>query len=641
MITTALAAGALKKAGTVFMAGAVAAKTLAPVAAKGIFAGGAVAHNYLKQTMPLEEKQIIAPEDFEPISVSLPGNLDYIVKDHRIKERIELLVKTAETLKTPEAYSMVNGILRQLNDDTYTVLIAGRFSTGKSTLLNKLLGKDILKTSPGETTKTLAWLWHGESGGEMAWYHDFNDDMHPIKLEDIAGIPEEPPVFNVFAAINADILKHGAMLIDTPGLQASGETAGITMNAVENADAAILVVDHFPVERGDIEFIEKLQQEGKGHKLFVVINKIDQADSPDDMEDMIAERRKMLSNMGVSVRIFPLSCRKPELADNGLQKFQDALAKFLQEDLQKAREDGVSQQIKNTAAVFSKLCTEAVQIGKMQGEQERARIREEAEAVMKQAEQEMKRIISAQKSEIRKLEGSVLNKWNVFLGDLKDKVENIIDNASEAQLKQPNQLLGSIQGEINSFLINEFSAAEEQIRQKTVADLENVQLPVPHSEGQLAIHIPGRLGQNINIPPELASTGLLAYTFFTRFGTGFLGVGGLVAAAPQLFLIVVLAPFINKIFEQGLNLIGKLGVKVFKTRMQKEISDNWPNVDENARSKIKEYFATLSEQIERCGEETIRDIKRRESSRIKMTETANNDTVPDFENYKRKFDAMS
>ncbi|MCL1991720.1 MAG: dynamin family protein [Spirochaetes bacterium] len=647
MIPLALAAGAAK-AGAVFMAGAAVAKTLAvaavPVAKAAVgtaVAGSAVAHNYLKEKMPLEGRQEIGREDFRPLALSLPENLDYIVKDHKIKERLELLVKTAQTLEAPEAYSMIDGILRQLNDDTYTVLIAGRFSTGKSTLLNKLLGKDILKTSAGETTKTLAWLWNDESGHETAWYHDFNDDLHTIALEEIAGIPEEPPVLNVFATVNAGILKHGAMLIDTPGLEASGDTAKITMNAIENADAAILVVDHFPVVKADKDFIEKLQKEGKGHRLFVVINKIDEADSPEEMEGMIAERRKMLSDLGVRAHIFPLSCKKPELGGNGLQKFQDALADFLQEDLQKAREDGLSRRIKNTAAYFGKLCEEAVQIAKMQDQQERARLKAEAEDRMKQAEREMRRIINAQKSEIAKLEGSVLNKWAVLLGSLKDEVNDIIRNANDAQLRQPNQLLGSIQGQINAFLMNEFSAAEEQIRGKTFADLEAVQLPVARGETQLAVSVPNRWGQNFYIPPELASTGLLAYTFITRFGTGLFGVGGMVMALPQFFLILMLSPFINKIFEQGLKTIGTIGTSVFKTQMQKKISDNWPDVDENVRSKIKGYFAALLEQIESCGNETINDITRREKGKIKMAESAGGDKLPDIENYKRRFDAMA
>ncbi|MCL1992370.1 MAG: dynamin family protein [Spirochaetes bacterium] len=647
----ALAAGA--KIAAVFMAGAAVAKTLAPIAIKGavagaamaktaapmVMAGGGVVHNYLKEKMPLDGRQEIGREDFRELQVSLPENLGYIVKDHKIKERIELLVKTAETLEAPEAYySMIDGILRQLNDDTYTVLIAGRFSTGKSTLLNKLLGKEILKATPGETTKTLAWLWHGESDGEAAWYHDFNDDLHTIKLEEIADIPEEPPVLNVFAAVNADILKHGAMLIDTPGLQASGDTAKIAMNAAENADAIILVVDLY-LEAKDKEFIKKLQKEGKGDRLFVVMNKIDQAG--EEMEAVIAERKKMLSDMGILAHVFPLSCKKPALADSGLQKFQDALADFLQKDLQKAREAGISQRIKNTAASFSKLCEEAMQIGKMQNQQERARLKAEAEDRMNQAKREMNRIIGSQKNEIAKLEGSVLNKWSVLLGKIKDEVSDIIRNANEAQLNQPNQLLGSVQGQINAFLMNEFSEAEEQIRGKTFADLEAVQLPAAQGETQLAVNLPTRWGQNLYIPPELASTGLMAYTFITRFGTGLFGVGGMVMALPQFFLINMLSPFINKIFEQGLKVIGDIGFNVFRTRMQKEINDNWPDVDENVRSKIREYFAALKEQIERCGNETINDITKREKGKIKMTESDIADKMPDIENYKLRFDAMS
>jgi small GTP-binding protein len=278
-----------------------------------VFAGGAVAHNRLKERMPLEGPQPVGKSDFPPLKVNVSQNLDY---------KIRLLESTVKTLNDPEYVSMVKSIIDQINDDSCTVLFAGRFNTGKSTLLNKLLEREkILKTSNGETTKTLAWLQYAEEGKEWACYHDFEDTMHRIGLEEIAAV--EPQVFNVFAGIHAGILKDNAIFIDTPGLEASDEAADVTMEALENADAVVLVVDHCAVSEHDKRLIERLQKTGKTEKLFVVVNKMDKVNT-DERDCLINSRVKMLSAMGVGTRLFPLSSTDDLAVEKGFSTFRTA-----------------------------------------------------------------------------------------------------------------------------------------------------------------------------------------------------------------------------------------------------------------------------------------------------------------------------
>jgi small GTP-binding protein len=278
-----------------------------------VIRGGAVAHNWLKEKMPLEDPSQ-APQgeiNFPPLSVPVSESTGY---------KIKLLENTAKALGTPESVSLVRSIINQLNDESFKVLFVGHFNTGKSTLLNKLLERPLLKTGNGETTKTLAWLMYGEKNEEAAWYHDFQDDLHNITLDEIAEIPDEPPVFNVFACINSGILRHGVILIDTPGLEKSPETAALTNEAVENADAVILVVD-LHAEQSDIKYIEKLKAKGKAEKLFVVVNKLDKAEA-EEIPGIIKNRINMFSELGVRANIFPLSCKNDATVPDGFAKFR-------------------------------------------------------------------------------------------------------------------------------------------------------------------------------------------------------------------------------------------------------------------------------------------------------------------------------
>jgi len=128
--------------------------------------------------------------------------------------------------------------------------------------------------------------------------------LHGIPLEGIKDIPENPPVYNVFACINADILKNRAVLIDTPGLEATEKVAALTYEALKNADAVILVVDD-DVEAHDRQFLEILKKEGKGDRLFMVMNKTD-GFSAGDRDALIEKRMAWLSDSVLKTVSSPL-----------------------------------------------------------------------------------------------------------------------------------------------------------------------------------------------------------------------------------------------------------------------------------------------------------------------------------------------
>jgi len=96
----------------------------AATAGKAVLKGGAVVHNYLEKTMVTDNRQMadIGREDFPPLTMPVTENTGY---------KIKLLENTAKTLGDPVAFSMIRGIIDQINDERYKVLIVGRYNTGK------------------------------------------------------------------------------------------------------------------------------------------------------------------------------------------------------------------------------------------------------------------------------------------------------------------------------------------------------------------------------------------------------------------------------------------------------------------------------------------------------------------------------
>src|SRR5436309_4209506 len=67
----------------------------------------------------------------------------------------ERLLKVLETLDIPVLYDEVRTQIGRLQTDTLKVLVVGEFNTGKSTVLNALLGQKILPAYPVPTTALL------------------------------------------------------------------------------------------------------------------------------------------------------------------------------------------------------------------------------------------------------------------------------------------------------------------------------------------------------------------------------------------------------------------------------------------------------------------------------------------------------
>jgi GTP-binding protein EngB required for normal cell division len=596
------------------------AKTLMNAAAKGfkmVYTAGGVVHNWLKEAMPLDSKaHPIEKEDFPPFKAEVSKDLEY---------KINVLKDTAEALGSPAAYSMAKGIIDQINEEVFTVLFVGCFNTGKSALLNKLLKQNILETGGVETTKTLAWLWYGENN--KAWYHDYADDLHCINLENIATIPKEPPVFNVFASVNADILKNGVVLIDTPGLGASGETQKLTDEAMGSADAVILLVNHYPVGALDQEIIEKLKKTGKADSLFVVMNQMDMV-SDEDRVALLEERRNWLSKLGIRTEIYPLShTNNIDILDDDFKHFHEALKNRInKQNLQSARDTSVTQRIKNTAAFLNNLCEDAAKAGK--DPQERRRRLENDKEKMEKTKQKIEKYIQDNKYEIMRLKESVLLRWGDKINGLKNETYTNIQNATDAQLQQPNQILGNIESEVNKFLLGEFYAAEDQIRNNTIKSFTNVQSPALQQEGRMSVAIPGRWDTSLkNIPPEFGTFGLLAFTFLTK-AHGFFST---IACLPSLFMIFVMSPFINKIFEQVLKAIGVYSTAAFKTKLLEKINEQWNVVDDNVKQKINGFFSELSNQLESHGRENIRQVTNEYDNLVKVDSINNAKRAEEFE----------
>ncbi|WP_125727169.1 dynamin family protein [Kibdelosporangium aridum] len=123
------------------------------------------------------------------------------------------------------------------------VAVVGRLSSGKSTLLNALLGSAVSPTGEGEVTKVVYLFRHGMWDSAVAHPRDGSSDV-PLRLDN-GRLPGSIPIpadrlRYIDVTLTAGLLER-ATLVDTPGLASTSvETSAATSRMLaDTQDAAV------------------------------------------------------------------------------------------------------------------------------------------------------------------------------------------------------------------------------------------------------------------------------------------------------------------------------------------------------------------------------------------------------------------
>lgn len=177
----------------------------------------------------------------------------------------------------------------------YRVAVIGEFKRGKSSLINAIIGADVLPTDILPMTAAITRLTYGEKRQILIQYKDGHteertveelidfatkaDAQKEMKAETIREIEVRYP--SVFCKNHIDIL-------DTPGLNDNAAMTEVTLSILGEVDAAIMVVSaREPLSLTEQELILKLlKQKGIRHIVFVVTH-IDAVSNRKSQQDRV------------------------------------------------------------------------------------------------------------------------------------------------------------------------------------------------------------------------------------------------------------------------------------------------------------------------------------------------------------------
>ncbi len=163
------------------------------------------------------------------------------------------IIRSAQAIDTKDdaLHAECRDLLTRLAEDRFNLLVVGRFSGGKSTLMNALLGGDHLPTGIVPLTSVLTTVRYGSRKHVLLNFNDsglrrevplsqlseyVTQQSNPGNTKHIAYAEIELPV---------EILRRGFFFVDSPGLgSAISENTQTTEQFLPEADAFILVTSY-------------------------------------------------------------------------------------------------------------------------------------------------------------------------------------------------------------------------------------------------------------------------------------------------------------------------------------------------------------------------------------------------------------
>jgi GTPase Era involved in 16S rRNA processing len=208
----------------------------------------------------------------------------------------------------------------RMEEGRFHLAVLGQFKRGKSTLLNSFLGQPLLPTSVVPLTAIPTFL---EYGPELHVRVRFQDERPAKKfseksVEELVSVlqgfvTEEGNPRNRLGVLQveiqhpADILQHGVVLIDTPGIGSTfTHNTEATLNFLPQCDGALFVVSADPpLTEVEARFLNEVQQ--RVSRLFFIFNKIDYLNEQ-EKEAALGFFRKILAERTQGGDQHPIFC---------------------------------------------------------------------------------------------------------------------------------------------------------------------------------------------------------------------------------------------------------------------------------------------------------------------------------------------
>jgi GTP-binding protein EngB required for normal cell division len=431
------------------------------------------------------------------------------------------------------------GLRDRLQTGRLRVLVAGEAKRGKSTLVNALLGREILPTGVTPLTSVATTVTYGTQELARVTFLDGRTATCAFaELDDVVTERGNPGnrrgVAGVTVEVDAPILARGMDLVDTPGTGSVHEhnTASADI-ALPTMDAAVFVLTADPpVSASERDLLSRVASLSVSR--FVVLNKADYLDDPGLAEALDFTGRVVAQATGEPTKVYALSARSVLAGadDAGFEAFATDFRGYLESGRADDLERSVAAHLRRlTGSLLDEVTlarraarmregTAAERVaaftGRLRAVQERGQEAEDVAAA--ESRRMLAELNEAAESEIARLAANLTSEVGRMLeGDLKEAAAAEIERLGRARLAdktrdavetwrqaERDRLERRLEG-LEARLASDLNAELDAVR-GAAADLLGLDLAVP-SLGQ---RLSGDLRLFYGMQEDIGQTELLA-----------------------------------------------------------------------------------------------------------------------------------
>lgn len=271
---------------------------------------------------------------------------DYERVKFDLAELLRALAVEAEK-SAPGSQEHVRELFARLAEDRFNLVVVGRFSRGKTSLMNAMLGTERLPVGILPLTSVITTVTYGSPERAVVTYQEARRSPLEITLDALAEYVTQQRnpgnakrIRTAEIRLNAELLRRGFHFIDTPGLGSTvWENTRTTEDFLPDADAFLLVTSYdSPLSAEELRIARMAKAAAK--RIFVALNKQDVVCEADRSEALHYVQDQLRSEADMQEpHVFSVSARDAlaahrahdtnALQASGLPELQAALVRFL------------------------------------------------------------------------------------------------------------------------------------------------------------------------------------------------------------------------------------------------------------------------------------------------------------------------
>ena len=282
---------------------------------------------------------------------------------------MNILDTTVRIQKTFEEYELcrlqanqIGELADKLRTKEVTIAVIGQFKRGKTTMVNSILGRKLLPVGIVPITAVVTRILYGPDRSVVYFKNGLAEEVPVEELHGYISEQENPDnargVAEVELHTEADFLKDGLILVDTPGVGSVHENnSKSAYEFARESDGVIFMLSvDSPVNQIEIDFLKSVKK--YAGKFYFAVNKIDTIDE-DELEEYLEYCNALICNImdcepgsedAESIKLIPISAKKNMGIDQLSDMIRDDLVHKAAEIMEQSVSLKVLEILKNTKA---------------------------------------------------------------------------------------------------------------------------------------------------------------------------------------------------------------------------------------------------------------------------------------------------